>query len=159
MVWFGSASRRLGDSLGRSQGLLRHVDVEGVAWGVMWNTISLSFNEVSYIYWGLVFPQNNYWLALVYHLQVLWLHLSHFISQEYSQRALRVIQQPPVLIYPILYLTISATHHRTLPITPHSFYNTNTPITTHYNTYNDPSNSQCTQKSHTTPPLGNHINT
>ena len=40
--------------------------------------------------------------------------------------------------------------HRTLPITPHSFYDTTIPITTHYNTHNDPSNSQCTQNPHTT---------
>ena len=81
MVWFVSASRRLGAILGRSQGLLICVDVEGVAWEVMWK-IGLSFKEVSYIYWGLVFPQNNYWLALGYHLQVLWLRLSHLSSQQ-----------------------------------------------------------------------------
>src|SRR5882724_7247548 len=67
----------------------------------------------------------------------------------------RILREPsessnslPVLIYLILYFTLSATRHRTLPITPHSFYDTTTPITTHYNTYNNPSNSQYTKALH-----------
>src|SRR5882724_2838949 len=51
--------------LGRSQGLLICVDVEGVAWEVMWK-IGLSFKEVSYIYWGLVFPKKTIgWLQSI----------------------------------------------------------------------------------------------
>jgi len=54
-AWFGFFHLQggLGAILGRSQGFLRRVDVEGVTWEVMWNTISLSLKEVSYINWAL----------------------------------------------------------------------------------------------------------
>src|SRR5882672_10108554 len=63
-VWFISASRRLGAILGRSQGLLRCVDVEGVAWEVMWKHNKSEFQRGLMYFLGLVFPQINYWLAL-----------------------------------------------------------------------------------------------
>src|SRR5467141_720536 len=65
-VWFVSAPRRLGAILGRSQGLLRHVDVEGMAWEVMWKHNKSEFQRnLIYLLW-LVFPQNNYWFAWGY---------------------------------------------------------------------------------------------
>src|SRR5882672_2880859 len=65
-VWFVSASRRLGSILGRSQGLLRCVDVEGVAWELMWKHNKSEF-QIGLIYLlQLVFPQNNCWFAWGY---------------------------------------------------------------------------------------------
>src|SRR5467141_4033887 len=65
-VGFVSAPRRLGAILGRSQGLLRSVDVEGVAWKVMCKHNKSEFQRgLIYLLW-LVFPQNNYWFARGY---------------------------------------------------------------------------------------------
>src|SRR5882672_12363730 len=51
-VWFVSAPRRLGAILGRSHGLLRHVDVGGVAWEVMWKHNKSEFQRgLIYLLW------------------------------------------------------------------------------------------------------------
>src|SRR5882672_467725 len=52
--------------LGRSQGFLRHVDVEGVAWEVMWKHNKSEFQRGLIYLLQLVFPQNNYWFAWGY---------------------------------------------------------------------------------------------
>jgi len=105
--------------------------------GSDWKHNSLSFKEVLYIL-GACISTKQYWLhQIIYKFSGF---VSAFISQEYSQkpRVTNSLRLHP----PILYLTL-VPHHRKLPIT-HLLY-TPTPITTHYNTYNDPSNSQCTQ--------------
>src|SRR5467141_114417 len=66
LVWFVSAPRRLGAILGRSHGLLRHVDVGGVAWEVMWKHNKSEFQRgLIYFIW-LVFEQNKFWLLWGY---------------------------------------------------------------------------------------------
>src|SRR5882724_11286389 len=49
----------LGAILGRSQGLLRRVDVEGVTWEVMWKHNKSEFEGGLIYYWALVFPQKQ----------------------------------------------------------------------------------------------------
>jgi len=73
---------------------VRRVDVEGVAWEVIGNTISLSSRR-SHIFTGdLYFHKTTTgWLQSIIS------KFSGFVSViDQSLRALRVIQQPPVLI-------------------------------------------------------------
>ena len=67
-IWFTSAPSRLGAILGRSQGLLRYVDVEGVAWEVMCKHNKSEFQRGLMYLLRLVFPQKNYWFSRGYFL-------------------------------------------------------------------------------------------
>ena len=80
---------RVGSYFRRSQGLLRHVDVEGVAWEVMWKHNKSEFQRGLIYLLGTCISKMHYWLALVYHLQVLWLHLSQFFSKS------RIVSESP----------------------------------------------------------------
>jgi len=129
-VWSVSASRRLWAILGRSQGLLRCVDVEGVAWEMMWKHNKSEFQRGLIYLLGTCISTKQLLVGFGITSQVLWICLSHRIVSEPSDSS----NSLPVLRFLIVYFTPSASHHRILPITPHSVYNTTTPITTHYNT-------------------------